>query len=217
MAIILGNGKITDMLCGRVMSSSNTLRLSRATFTPSDVSSDTCPLLINRIKSRVIEQVTRAALFDVTCKKRSVWNRFLDEDVLTISGEKKYVSAAKRRVHICKEILKKALGSHAICNAFFSVDFASEYGVFGHTFAGTMHVLEEGLFKYLLATFLDPLSETATADLDNFVAKLLGPTANRCHGMRLFPRVNFTQGFSRLTLLTSEERVGEVLAIVLVF
>jgi hypothetical protein len=89
MAIILGDGKSADMLCGRVMSSSNTLHLSRATFTPSDVSSDTCPLLINWIKSRVIEQVTRAALFNVTCKKISDWKRFLDQDVLTIFGEKK--------------------------------------------------------------------------------------------------------------------------------
>jgi hypothetical protein len=216
MAIILGDGKSSDMLCGRVMSSSKTLRLSRATFTPSDVSSDTSHSLINWIKSRVIEKVTRAALFDVTCKKRSEWNRFLNEDVDTISGEKKHISAAKRRVRICKEILKKALGSHAVRNAFFLVDFASEYGVFGHTFADTMHVLEEGLFKYLLATFLEPLSESATEDLDKFVAKLLGPKANRCHGMRLFPRVNFTRGFSRLTLLSSEERVGELLALVIV-
>jgi hypothetical protein len=216
MAIILGDGKSTDMLCGRVMSSSNTLRLSRATFTPSDVAADTGPFRLSWIKSRVIEQVTRAALFDVTCKKRSEWNRFLSEDVPTVSGQKQYMSAAKRRVRICKEILKKALGSHAVSNAFFSVDFASEYGVYGHTLADTMHVLEEGLYKYLLATFLDPLSETATADLDDFVAKLLGPKANRCHGMRLFPRVNFTRGFSRLTLLSSEERVGELLALVIV-
>jgi hypothetical protein len=160
MGIILGDGKSTDMLCGRVMSSSNTLRLSRATFTPSDVSSDTTHLSFHWIKSKVIERVTRAALFDVTCKKRSEWNRFLHEDVPTISAEKKYISSAKRRVRICKEILKKALGSHTVRNAFFPVDFASEYGVFGHTFADTMHVLEEGLYKYLLATFLDPLSES---------------------------------------------------------
>jgi hypothetical protein len=216
MAIILGDGKSTDMLCGRVMSSSSTLRLSRATFTPSDVAADTSPLSISWIKSRVIEELTRAALFDVTCKKRSEWNRFLHEDVPTVSGEKKYISAANRRVRICKEILKKALGSHAVRNAFFSVDFASEYGVYGHTLADTMHVLEEGLFKYLLATFLDPLSETTTSNLDDFVAKLLGPKANRCHGMRLFPRVNFTRGFSRLTLLSSEERVGELIALVIV-
>jgi hypothetical protein len=34
--------------------------------------------------------------------------------------------------------------------------------------------------------------------------------------MRFVPPVNFTQGFSRLTLLSSEEQVGELLALVIV-
>jgi hypothetical protein len=52
--------------------------------------------------------------------------------------------------------------------------------------------------------------------LDIYVNKLLGGKANRCFGIRSFPRVNFTRGFSPLTLLSSEERVGELLAIVIV-
>ena len=112
--------------------------------------------------------------------------------------------------------MKKVLGSHAVRNAFFPLDFGSEYGIFGHTFADIMHVLEEGIFKYLLSVFLEPLSATVSGDLDNLVTKLLGSKANRCHGMRLFPRVNFTRGFTRLTLLSSEERTGELLALVIV-
>jgi NACalpha-BTF3-like transcription factor len=205
------------MLCGRVMSHSNTLRLSRATFTPSDSAEETGGEHFKWIKSIVIERVTRAALFDVTCTKdmRSLWNTHLYDTVQTKTQRGRHISAANRRTRICKEILKKALGSHAVINAFFPLDFGSDHGVFGHTFSDLMHVLEEGIFKYLLSVFLLPLSDTTAGDLDDLATKLLGPEANRCHGMRLFPRVNFTRGFTRLTLLSSEERVGELLALVI--
>jgi hypothetical protein len=101
-------------------------------------------------------------------------------------------------------------------NAFFSINFASEYGIFGHTMADIMHLLEEGIIKYLVSVFLESLSAGVFAELDIYVNKLLGGKANRCFGSRSFPRVNFTCGFSRLTLLSSEERVGELLAIVIV-
>jgi hypothetical protein len=80
------------------------------------------------------------------------------------------------------EILKKALGSHAVNNTFFAVDFASEYGIFGHTMADLMHLLEEGIIKYLVSIFLDPRSAIVLGKLDLDVTKLLGGKANPCFG-----------------------------------
>jgi hypothetical protein len=57
MAIILGDGKSNDMLCGRVMSNTKTLRLSRASFTPSESAAETSDASV-WIKSNVIESVT---------------------------------------------------------------------------------------------------------------------------------------------------------------
>jgi hypothetical protein len=82
--------------------------------------------------------------------------------------------------------------------------------------ADIMHLLEEGIMKYFVSVFLDPLSATVLGKLDIYVNNLLGGKANRCFGSQCFPRVNFTRGFSRLTLLSSEERVGELLALVIV-
>ena len=214
MGALLGDGKSNEMLCGRIASFSGTLRLSRATFTPSEVASDTRHLF-HWIKTRVIERVTRAAMFDPSNTDRSEWNKHL-HCLRTGQIRIKHLSSAKRRRRISTEILKKALGSHAVNNAFFAVDFASEYGIFGHTMADLMHLLEEGIIKYLISVFLDPLSATVLANLDIYVNKLLGGKANRCFGSRSFPRVNFTRGFSRLTLLSSEENVGELLALVIV-
>jgi hypothetical protein len=112
-------------------------------------------------------------------------------------------------------ILRKALGSHTAINAFFKLEFASELGVYGHTLSDVMHLLEEGIFKYLEFTLLEPLSDSILAELDALVTKLFGPEANRCFGSQSFPRINFTRGFTRLTLLSSTERVGVLVAIVL--
>jgi hypothetical protein len=133
MGAVLGDGKSNEMVCGRVASFSGTLRLSRATFTPSRVASDTRHLF-HWIKTRVIERVTRAAMFDPSSKDRSEWNKHL-HCLPTVQIRNKHLSSAKRRSRISTEILKKALGSHAVNNAFFAVDFASEYGIFGHTMA----------------------------------------------------------------------------------
>jgi hypothetical protein len=76
-----------------------------------------------------------------------------------------------------------------------------------------MHLLEVGIIKYLVSVFLELLSIGVLGELDIYVNKLLGGKANRCFGSCSFPRVNFTCGFSRLTLLSSEERIGELLAI----
>jgi hypothetical protein len=188
--------------------------LSRATFTPSRVASDTRHLF-HWIKTRVIEQVTLAAMFDPSSKDKSEWNKHLHY-LQTVRIRNKHLSSAKQRSCISTDILKKALGSHVINNAFFAVDFASEYGIFGHTMTELMHLLEEGIIKCLVSVFMDPLSATVLADLDIYVNKLLGGKANRCFGSQSFPRVNFTRRFSRLTLLTSEENVGELLALVIV-
>ena len=63
MGTLLGDGKSQDMSCGRVRAHIHTLRLSRAVFTPSDIADDTSQTF-HWIKSRVIESVARAALFD---------------------------------------------------------------------------------------------------------------------------------------------------------
>jgi hypothetical protein len=130
-------------------------------------------------------------MFDPSIGASSEWDKHLGH-LRTGQIKNKHLSSAKRRTRISTEILKKALGSHAVNNAFFSIDFASEYGIFGHTMADIMHLLEEGIIKYLVSIFLESLSAGVLAELDIYVNKLLGGKANRCFGSRSFPRVNFT-------------------------
>ncbi len=107
MGAVLGDGKSNNILCGRVGSFSRTLRLSRATFTPSEVASDTSHLF-HWIKTSVIERVTRAAMFNPSNQASSEWNKHL-HDLFTCLIKNKHLSSAKRRSHIFTEILKKTL------------------------------------------------------------------------------------------------------------
>ena len=222
MGTLLGDGKSHDLSCGRVGAQTNTLRLSRAVLVPSDIAADTTQPYC-WIKSRVIEALSRAALFDPELGRPKgqpyddtiEYNQYLRN--LRLQGErKKQVAGARRRGRMVTAILNKAMGSHRVKNAYFALNFASDYGVFGHTLADLMHLLEEGILKYTLGVFLEALSATAQSDVDDLVSKLFSAKANRCHGSKLFPRLNFTRGYSRLTLLSSEERTGAFLALIVV-
>jgi hypothetical protein len=214
MGPILGDGKSQDMICCRVMSNSKTLRLSRGTLTPSCLASDTSQTT-KWIKSGVIHRLTRGALFSkCTGSDRADWNTFMRLQG-TEAIKKKYVAASRRREKICTSILRFALRSHTAINAFSRLDMASDLGVYGHTLADVMHLLEEGIFKYLEFVLLVPLSDTVLAEIDKLVEELFGPEANRCAGSKEYPRFNFTRGFTRLTLLSSTERVGVLIVIVI--
>jgi hypothetical protein len=145
---------------------------------------------------------------------REVWNAFVHRQG-TLRTKSKCVTASKRRERTCNNVLRHALGSHTAINAFSRLDLASNLGVYGHTLSDVMHLLEEGILKYLEFTLLAPLSDTVLSEIDLLVTELFGLKANRCSGGRSFPRLDFTQGFTRLALLSSTERAGVLIVIVL--
>jgi hypothetical protein len=135
----------------------------------------------------------------------------------TVTLRNTLIAAAKRRKKIARDILYGALGQHKVDNAFFPISFGDSLcGIFGSTPTDLMHALEEGVVKYITETFLTLMSDTMAELLDAYVEKLFGPTSSRSYNRRNFPRVNFTRGFSRLTLLSAEERVGVMLVLVIV-
>jgi hypothetical protein len=130
-----------------------------------------------------------------SCTDRVEWNAFMN-GLQTKAIKDRHVRASKRRARICSDILRYALGSHTVENAFFKVNCASDYGVYGHTISDLMHALEEGIFKYLEFIFLHPLSDSQLGDLDDYVTDIFGPEVKWCFGSHSFPRVNFSRGFS---------------------
>ena len=107
------------------------------------------------------------------------------------------------------------MGSHPLENAFHQMDMGAFSSIHSATVADLMHTLEEGIIPIVIQCLIDPLMESKKKEVDDLVSKLLGSTSqvNKSGDRHLFPRVSFTRGFCSLSLLTADERVGQLFII----
>jgi hypothetical protein len=121
-------------------------------------------------------------------------------------------SIRQKREWLCTKILKSALGSHSAISAYDEIDFGSNRNA-EHLATATdiMHTVEEGLFKHLLSITFDLMTDDDRKNIDIFVQEMFCEYGRNRSGERNnYPRVSFTRGFSKLTLLSADERVGQV-------
>jgi hypothetical protein len=218
---ILGDALSNDVICGRVASRNGSLRLCRACHLPQKLSDNPmhqCKFLVQQ----QMEQITLSALgpeTDPTNKEySSAWDAYVRE-MIGKSGattknakgvlSRQYDTVLRRRMEICRLILRQVLGSHVVDNAFFRVSFGNNpRGIFGATPTDPMHAFEEGLVPYLLEVIIDPLSDSQKKRLDAMVESLFSKSNNRSTQRASYPRISFFGGFSSLTQLSADEKVG---------
>src|SRR5687768_14622940 len=78
-----------------------------------------------------------------------------------------------------------------------------------------MHAFEEGIIPYILHILFDPMPMSMQSDIDLYMEFILSKSNLHSSEREYFPRVNFTRGFTRLTLLTAAEKVGALMALVI--
>jgi hypothetical protein len=95
------------------------------------------------------------------------------------------------------------------------VDFGSnDNGILRATVADILHTVEEGLVNRLfLSVLLDPMPETMKAAIDKLVEELFCMGRNQSGERDWFPRVSFQKGYSSLTLLSANERLGQLFVV----
>jgi hypothetical protein len=99
-------------------------------------------------------------------------------------------------------------------NAFFRVNLGNNpRGIFGATPTDPMHAFEEGLIPYLLETLIDPVPDSAKRKLDAIVQSLFSKSNNRSSQRKDYPRISFSGGYSSLTQLSADEKVGKSFAL----
>ena len=146
------------------------------------------------------------------------WTQFLSHapnDAL----RKKYQKAGKLRERLCDKILRKALGSKVVDNATFGLDFgANSNGIHDATPPDILHVLENGIIPNILEVILGPMTNTQLDAIDYYVEWLLSSGNNRSGEKNSsFPRVSFAKGFSRLTNISADHRVGQLFVVAILF
>jgi hypothetical protein len=97
-----------------------------------------------------------------------------------------------------------ALSHHNIQNAFHSLSFGGDpQGIHGCTPPETLHLYQQGIYKYALSYFFDEiLKQRRSSALDDLIA-LMSPSFQRQSDQSL-PRSTFPHGVTNLSRITAE-------------
>ena len=119
------------------------------------------------------------------------------------------------RKKIVKEILHKVFAQHTVDNAFFKVEwYDNPCGIFSARGADILHCLEEGLFSHLMIALLKPFTQSQCNELDRIAEELINQS--RAAMRNLYPEVNLSKGFTNLTTLSADRRVGRLFLLMLI-
>jgi hypothetical protein len=141
------------------------------------------------------------------------WRNYLSENC---DVKETAIYLRKKREAIADKVLNDVFVSHAVDNAFSSVDFGADADIHQATMADLMHTVEEGIFRHVVNSVIGLLPNSDEVKVDNLVQEMFCQFGNNRSGERPnYPRVSFTRGFCSLTLLSNDERVGQLFVIAL--
>jgi hypothetical protein len=199
----IADGLANEQLVGRIQNRTSSPRLSRACHCPQHLADDNrhhCKLL----RQTAMERLVVAALGPLpTCQE---WTEYLNSHG-TNQSKRMAESALQTRKKLAEAILKEVFGQHVVDLVWFRVDQGpNPRGCFGSTPVDPMHAFEEGIVPNILSVILDPLPDSAKSNLDAIAMNIVA--SNRWDAD--YPRMNFSGGFSSLTQLTADEKVGKL-------
>ena len=117
----------------------------------------------------------------------------------------------QHRMSICDVILHKVLGCQSLQNAFHGIDFGpTDNGILRATTSDLMHTIEEGLIPNILQVIFELMPDSQLKQIDQYVHSLFQSSRNRSREKDQYPRINFQNGFTKLTNLCAHERVGQL-------
>ena len=119
------------------------------------------------------------------------------------------------RKKICTLLLQKVFGSYVVDNAFYEVGMGTNLaGPFGVTGTDVMHANDEGVSKDAMQVIVNPMTNVQKEQLDRLANCLINAPYNRGYAKsNLFPRCDFSGGFSSLTNLTADENAGKLIVV----
>jgi hypothetical protein len=89
-------------------------------------------------------------------------------------------------------------------------------GIFGSAATDPMHAVEEGVIPNFVDVIIGPLPDSAKKKLDCVVESLFSKSSNRSSQRADYPRISFSGGYSSLTQLSADEKVGKLFALAIV-
>ncbi|KAG9298107.1 hypothetical protein G9A89_021683, partial [Geosiphon pyriformis] len=201
----IADGLANEQLIGRIQNRISSPRLSRGCHCPQHLA-DSIHLSCKFVTQTAIERLTVAALGPSPDNDQH-WKEYLGS--LESNKEQKAAeSALKTRKKMAQGILKNVFGQHVVDLVWFHVDQGpNPRGCFGSTPVDPMHAFEEGIVPNIMSVIIDPMPDSAKASLDALALDIV--SCNRWDSE--YPRMNFSGGFSSLTQLTADEKIGKMM------
>jgi hypothetical protein len=201
----IADGLANEQLTGRIQNRTSSPRISRGCHCPQHLADDS-HLSCRFLTQAALEHLTVAALGPAPDDDQQ-WQDYLES--LGSNKEKRAAEfALKTRKKIAQAILKNVFGQHVVDLVWFHVDQGpNPRGCFGSTPVDPMHAFEEGIVPNIMSVIIDPLPESAKSSLDALALDII--SCNRWDSD--YPRMNFSGGFSSLTQLTADEKVGKMM------
>jgi hypothetical protein len=241
LAGVLGDNKSHDTLTSRMADYGRTTpRLCRRCLTEFARGADSLHVC-HPVSARTIEYLTMGALgctYGVRKLPNSVeeespngrylrfasvplseqfdpWVEFL-KTLPTNTVRKKYIRSRRIRQKLCDRILHQVYGNHVVDNAFFGLDFGrTRDGIFRATLTDILHTIQEGIVPKLLQVFYGLMGDKQRTEVDDLVQAFFCEGHNRSSERNSYPRVSFTRGYTQLTMLSADERVGQLFVLAL--
>jgi hypothetical protein len=200
LAIVIGDGKSGDTLCGRFATWNTGLRC-RACTCPED-ELDNPRFQCENIDQRAINQKSIRAM------------KLLGHLTMDENEEPSTQQAAKEELAGLREELR-AYSRHIHLNAFTNVHMGDNKRclITGATPTDVMHAFLHGVVPYALRIFILPMTVSEKSTLDLLVDRLF--SRFRSSEKKEYPRFNFTRGITDLTMVTADEWAGVAFALVL--
>ena len=205
LCCIFNDGKSADAMCSRYGGYYNCARISRSCFT----SYEKCNSVLNTCD--YVEALPGSDLI----KKFQIMFLTTEQIIERFDHVKSPLQAEAFTKLIQKEL--NDAGFQGAMNAFVSsyIEFGLDpRGVWGANPLDLMHAVQSGIFPYVSHLVLDPLPDKLKTELDTLVDELLGSL--RSSEKPSYPRYTFSKGYSKLTLLTSDEWPGMLFVLLLV-
>ena len=209
VACIINDGKSADMITLRVPSHHYTRRVSRCCETlqkECDQPTKDCKFVeLSEELSRLFRTVGMSAK---EVQEDPAWQNEAGGDKPTFDAAVGIVEKAKRELN--------DLSFHPVRNAFLArcIRFGLDpRNIWGANPIDLMHAFQSGILMYLVKMVLDNVKPKRQVELDRLVDKLFGTL--RCKERENYPRMNFTKGFSKLTMLTSDEWAGKLFVLLI--
>lgn len=182
VALFVGDGKSNDTLCGRY-GSRKSGRVSRA-----------CNCPFSELDNP-----------NHDCQ----WMRMVDAEELVQKATDPSLTTEQQKPF--KDALQQ-ISTHLVNNSFFPVCFGdNKYGIIGATPGDLMHMVELGIFPYILTELVNSMPPSVKGKSDCLMEYLFRSVKTRSEKDNCL-RMNFTKGCTTLTLLKAHEWPGLALS-----